>query len=165
MWNANWAIAVLLIANPLMAGGLELCVENPARLDESTVQAFRTELGGILTASGRAYTFTACRPGIPTITMREQPPDEETSALGGTRIRNGRLVPEIDLFVGSVAQLVGTRLPAVLGRCLARVATHELGHWLNQDGRHAERGVMMGRLSAAHLLAPDNGFFRLPPGD
>jgi hypothetical protein len=165
MWKAGLALILVVVANPLKAATLDLFVQNSARVDESTLQAFRAELGTIMAASGRPAVFTVWRPGIVTITLRREPPDEETSALGGTRIRNGRLVPEIELFVGPTAQMVGTRLPAVLGRALARVATHELGHWLSVGTRHAERGVMMERLSAARLMAPDRGFFRLPPGD
>jgi hypothetical protein len=165
MRKAGLAILLVVIANPLTAGSLELCVENPARLDPSTLRAFRTELGGILAASGYPFAFTDCRPGIVTVTLRSVPPGEELSALGATRYRNGRLVPEIALFVAPVADMIGTRLPGVLGRALARVATHELGHWLSQDGGHAERGFMRERLSAAHLMAPDRGFFHLPPPD
>ncbi|MFN0166883.1 MAG: hypothetical protein ACKV22_10675 [Bryobacteraceae bacterium] len=159
------AVILAMVANPLIAGNLDLFLQNSARLDESTIEAFRAELGTILAASGRPAVFTIWRPGIVTIILRREPPEAETSALGGTRIRNGRLVPEIELFVAPTAQMVGTRLPAVLGRALARVATHELGHWLSEGSRHSPHGVMMERLSAAHLMAPDRGFFRLPPGD
>jgi hypothetical protein len=154
-----------IIANQLTAGTLELCVENPARLDEFTLRAFQTELGNILDLSGRPATFTPCRPGVVTITLRRQPPDEESSALGRTRHVNGRLVPDIELFAAPTVQIVGTVLPGVLGRAMARVATHELGHWLSQGSGHSTRGFMMERLSAAHLMASDRGLFRLPPGD
>ena len=160
MWR--WVV-VLAIANPLVAGDLYLCVENPARLDEYTLSAFRTELGAILSASGRPAGFTACGPGVVRITIRQYPPREEPSALGATRYKDGRLLPEIELFAGPVSQMIGIDLAAVLGRALARVATHELGHWLTQDGGHTRRGVMMAWLSAGHLLAADRSFFLLPP--
>jgi hypothetical protein len=165
MWRASLAIATIVIANPLMAGALELCVQNPSRLDEYTLRSFRSELTVILTASGRPPEFVACRPGLTKLIVREQPPEEETSALGRTRVENGQFVPEIEIFVAPVAAILGTRLPAVLGRALARVATHELGHLLRQDARHSPRGVMTERLGAAHLMAPDHGYFRLPSGN
>ena len=155
----------LAIANQLTASGLELCVENPARLDEFTVRAFQTELRNILALSGRSAGFTQCRPGVVTISMRRLPPDEETSALGRTRQINGRPVPDIELFAAPTVQIVGTGLPGVVGRAMARVATHELGHWLSQGSGHSAHGVMMEGLSAAQLMARDRGFFRLPPGD
>jgi hypothetical protein len=163
MGTASLAVLALTIANTLMAGALELCVENPARLDESIVQVFKTELGAILAVSNRAVTFADCRPGVITIALRTHPPEEERSALGGIRHKDKRLLPQIDLFTGPVAQILGTNLPVVLGRALARVTTHELGHWISQSFGHASCGVMMERLTAAHLMASDRTFFRLPP--
>lgn len=163
MWAARLAIVAVMISNQLIASGLDLCVENPDGLDRMTLQSFRTELGAILAASGRPANFTACLPVIVTITLRDDPPEEEPTALGATRVRNGRLVPEIELYVSPIAQIVATRLPGVLGRALARVATHELGHLLSQGSAHTRHGVMMERLSAAHLMAADRSFFRLPP--
>jgi hypothetical protein len=165
MRRASFVAAMAFIAQPLMAGSLDLCIENPARVDGATLESFQAELRAILTASGRTASFAPCRPGILTITLRRQPPDDEPSALGGTRYRDGRLVPEIELFVAPIAQIIWTRLPGVLGRALARVATHELGHSLFNRTGHAVSGVMMERLGAAHLMAADRGFFRLPPGD
>lgn len=164
MRQAGFLFFVFTITNPFVVSGLEICVENPARLDPPTVQAFRTELSAILAASGRDAAVIPCRPGIMTITLRPEPPREESSALGGIRYRSGRLEPEIELFVSPTAQIVRSRLPGVLGRALARVATHEFGHWLNQSPAHAAHGVMMERLSAAHLTASNRAFFRLPPG-
>jgi hypothetical protein len=163
MQSAGLAIIVLAIGNQLIASGLDLCMQNQARLDPYTLRAFQAELGDILAVSGHATRLSDCGPGSVMVTLRDSPSGEEPTALGATRRKNGRLVPEIDLFVGPTAHMVGTRLPAVLGRALARVATHELGHFLTQGSTHAQRGVMMERLSAAHLLAPSRAFFRLPP--
>jgi hypothetical protein len=165
MWGAALVLFAITAAKPLIAQGLFLRIENPAKLDEHTLKAFRTELDTILTASGRRAALTPCSSTTVSVTLRTEPPAEEPSALGGIRRRDGRLVPEIELFVSPTAQIIGTRLPAVLGRALARVATHELGHWLSPDSPHAERGVMMERLSSAHLMASDNDFFRLPSGN
>ncbi len=165
MERKGLAVIFAVIANPLLAEDLSLFVQNSARLDECTLKVFRTELGAILAASGRPAEFSAWRPGSVTITLRQQPPDEESLALGRTYRSRGRLAPEIELFVNPTAQLIGTRLSGVLGRALARVATHELGHWLSQESGHATRGVMMERLSAAHLMASGAAFLRLPASD
>ena len=155
-------VLLIVAAIPLKGGSLELCLENPARVDADTLQAFRTELNRIMAASNRFAAHTACGPGVVTIVLRIDPPSEETSALGAIRVRGGRMVPEIELFVQPTAQIVGTRLAGVLGRALARVATHELGHWMSQSSAHADCGVMIAGLSGAHLRAADRGFFRLP---
>jgi hypothetical protein len=155
-------VLILAIPNLLTARDLELCVENVARLDETTLRVVRSELSAILSASDLAASFADCRPGVVTIALHRQPSAEEPTALGRTLQRGGRLLPEIDIFVSPVSQLLGTNLPGVVGRALARVATHELGHLLAQEAGHMERGVMMERLSAAHLMARDRSFFRLP---
>lgn len=165
MWGKGvWALG-LLACNGLMAGGLDLCLENPARVDDLTVQSFRTELHRIVEASGRSAAFVPCGPGAVRIVLRRDPPDQETSALAAIRQRDGRLLPEIEVFVGPTSQLIGVRLCGVLGRALARVTSHELGHYLNRSARHAAHGAMMERLSAAHLMAADRAFFLLPPAE
>jgi hypothetical protein len=152
-------------ANLLMASDLGLCVANPARLDDSTVGVFQKELGAILVASGRPAVFKPCQPGLVRITLRRRPPAEEPAALGATRYKDGRLIPEIEIFITPTTHMIDTSLPSLLGLAMARVATHELGHWLSQSQRHSPRGIMMARLSAAYLIAPDCGYFRLPPGE
>lgn len=158
-----WIIAIIaLMVQPVAGETLALCVANPARLDSSTLEVFRKELSRVLASSASSATFTDCHPGAVSITFRAEPIEGEGSALGATRRRNGHLVGEIEIFVDPTAQLLRTRLPAPLGRALARVATHELGHWLGQVSEHSSQGIMMERLSAAHLLAPDRGTLRLP---
>jgi hypothetical protein len=165
MWAKGLLALGLLAGNSLIAGGLELCIENPARLDEFTVQAFRGEIQRIAQLSNRPIAFAGCRSGHVRIVLRNEPPDEETSALGAIRQQDGRLLPEIELFVSSTSRLINTRLSGILGRALARVATHELGHLLTRRATHRDNGVMMERLSAAHLMASDRNFFSLPPGE
>ena len=155
-------LLLLVMANLLTASDLRLCLENTARIDETTYRATRSELAAILAVSGVAASFADCGPGVVSIALQREPSAEEPAALGRTLRRGGRLLPQIDIFVGPVSQLLGTNLPGLLGRALARVATHELGHWISQGARHTDRGVMMERLSAAHLMARDRSFFRLP---
>lgn len=154
---------ILLLAIPLQAAELELCLVNSAQLDDSVLQSFRKELGAILSDSGRSPAFPTCRTGMLTITFRLSPPAEEPAALAGIKQSNNRLLPEIDVFTGAVAQILSTNLPSIFGRALARVAVHELGHWFSQESDHSGHGVMMERLSAAHLMAPKRDFFRLKP--
>jgi hypothetical protein len=165
MWAAALVTIALAAANQSMASGLDLCLENRARLDDDTVRAFRTELERIVAASDRPAAFVPCGSGTITITFRNDPPGEEPTALGSIRQVDGRLIQQIELYVQPTAAVIGTRLPAVLGRALARVGTHELGHWLSQASGHAQSGIMMESLSAAHLMVPDRGRFRLPPGN
>lgn len=165
MWRLDLAFILAVIANPLMAQELELSVANRAKLDDCTLDVFRTELSAILSASGRPAVFSPEARSVLRITVRQEAPEEEAMALGRIQRIDGRLVPEVELFVAPTAQLIGTRLAGILGRALARVAAHELGHWLTQESGHAKNGLMMERLSAAHLIAPSRRFFLLPVTD
>ena len=157
------AALAMALSNPMMNRELDVCLDNQARLDEMTIQAFRTELMAILSASDRYAEVAPCREGSVRISLRSKPPAEETAALGAARRKEGRIVPELDLFVDAIAQVVDTRLPGVLGRAMARVATHEIAHYLYQAGVHTDGGLLMERLGPGHLLAADRSFFRLAP--
>jgi len=157
------AALALSLSNPLMDRDLDVCLDNQARLDEMTLRAFRTELAAILSASDRCAEVVPCRERSVRIALRSKPPAEETAALGAARRKDGSILPELELFVDPIAHLVDTRLPGVLGRAMARVATHEIAHYLYQVGVHTDGGLMMERLGAGHLLAADRSLFRLAP--
>ena len=68
--------------------------------------------------------------------------------------RDGRIAPELRVFMGPIARLVGTRLPYLLGVAMARVAAHELGHYLRQDDSHdRDGGIMSAGLTGPKLIA------------
>lgn len=154
----------LAIHSPLIGENLSVCTENPARVDRTTVQVFRNELKAILAVSDHGIEFESCREGAIRITLRDNPPAGET-ALGAARRQGARVLPDLEIYVGGIARLVETRLPGMLGRAMARVATHEISHYLYQTQDHEGEGFMRERLGAAHLIAGSNSFFRLsPPG-
>lgn len=153
------------LSNPLLANGLSVCIENPARIDKQTLEAFQREVERIAAGSGRSVVFTDCSPVAVTVTVRDEGPPEEPVALGRTRIQDGRVTPDIEVFAAPVARMIGTRLPSVLGRAMARVAAHEFGHLWSQSKGHTSHGLMRERISPAILLAPRADLFRLPSGD
>lgn len=159
----GFAALVMALAVPGLAGELSVCLDNQARLDETVVQVFRSELAAILEVSGRVVRFDSCGQGDVRMILRARGSAEEPAALGAARRGGGRILPEIELYVDPVARLVETRLPGVLGRALARVAMHELAHYLQQSGEHLAEGYMMERLGPAHLIAADRRLFRLAP--
>jgi hypothetical protein len=158
-------IAALVGALPgaLAAGAAPTCILNPARVDPMTLQVFREELAGILAASGMTAEFGACEAGSVRITLRGAPPETETAALGAARFKDGKVLPELEIYVDGIARLLDTRLAGVLGRAMARVAAHEMAHYLRQQGGHEAEGALRERLSVAHLLAADRRYFRLTP--
>jgi len=152
-----------VLASPLMAKGLDLCIENPARLDEVTLRIVREELEAVFASAGRPVRFLPCQRAHVTITLRREAAAEDGSALGRAPWKDGRVAPGIEVFAGPVSALVGSRLPAVLGRALGRVAAHELGHWIGPGDGHSGAGLMSERLTAAHLMAPRRERFLYGP--
>jgi hypothetical protein len=129
-----------------------------------TKAELRRELGKIAARSGIEARFRACDgTAAVRIHLLDEPPAEEATALGAAPRRHGQIGPDLRVFVAPIAQLVGTRLPYLLGLAMARVAAHELGHFLRQDEHHAhEPGLMTERLSGYQLIAAHD--FRIPVG-
>jgi len=98
------------------------------------VRALRTELERIVTASDRPASFLPCGPGTITITLRNDPPADEPSALGAIRQLDGRLIPQIELYIRPTASIIRTCLPAVLHPGARR---HARTRALAESGRSA----------------------------
>lgn len=161
MWMQRLFSIAVLVLPAAWASDLTFCIQNPSALDRMTVESFRRELSSTLSQSQIRATFDDCGPSSLRIALAGAPPVEERSALARTLVRNGRVEPAVDLFVDAIAQLIDCRLPAVLGRAMARVALHEVGHYLNQGEEHDRAGLMMPYYSPAHLMAADSRMFRL----
>lgn len=157
---------MLAALSPASALDLRLCPDRLAGFDRFTEQAFVEELGRILTVSGKTLRVLPCESPSPEalrLRVKARPQAEQPAdALGAARInQQGRILPECAVYVSPVAQLVGTRLPAVLGKSLARVAAHELGHYLHQREQHDHDGLMTESFTAPLLLAASPGHFRI----
>lgn len=147
---------------PLHAQELSVCVDAYTRLDGDTVRVFEEELQGIARKSGLSLRFLQNQSHCPEIRIRIQAQGQkEVSALGATRVLNGRIQPELEIYVTPVATLIRSSLPVLLGRAMARVAAHEIGHYLLQESDHSD-GLMSESFTAAHLLVKDHRSFRIP---
>jgi hypothetical protein len=161
------AARVLLLAsvagNLLQANVLQVCFLNTASLDPDTLNQFEKELSGIASSSGVSLSIRQCMPGPAAdirITIQSQS-DVEPSALGAAKVLGGRVLPEIEIYTGPIKTLLTARLPVLVGRAMARVAAHELGHFLSQSVDHSD-GVMSEAYSAPRLMAADKRSFRIP---
>ncbi len=151
-------------ATPLMALDLSICKGKPRAIDPVTETEFQRELTRIASRSGIEATFRPCseRSAV-RLHITENGSAEEPSALGAAVRKGGRIEPDITIFAGPIAHLVGTRLPYLHGVAMARIAAHELGHYLRQDSSHdRDGGIMSERLSGPKLIASHN--FRIALG-
>ncbi len=131
-----------------------MCAAAGERLDPMTEAQFRARLPEILPMPVRLLPCAQADRVAVRITVFERPLPDEPMALGAARFEGRRITGEVKLFQGPIANLIGSRLPAVLARAMARVAAHELRHWREQDhGHRGQPGWLAASVGAAHLLA------------
>jgi hypothetical protein len=148
-------LLLLIVAlNPLW--GLDLAICSP--VDAATQSEFRKELTRIATRSGIETRFRECAAsGVVRLQFVETGSADEPTALGAAARRHGQIAPDLQIFIGPTARLIGTRMPYLLGVAMARVAAHELGHYLRQDDTHdRDGGLMSAVLTGAKLIAAHN---------
>ena len=164
----NHLLILMVTASPLLGLDLAVCPGRPGALDSMTDSAFRQEIGRVAARSGVEIRFLSCanqEPSLIRLRVDEAGPDEAPDALGAAVRRDGRITPELRVFVGPIARLVGTRLPYLLGLAMARVAAHELGHYLRQDDSHDHDGeIMSAVLTGPKLIAAHDFRIKLAPG-
>lgn len=82
-------------------------------------------------------------------------------ALGVARLENGEVSPDLAVFPDVVAaRLASLSSSAALGRALARVASHEIIHYLDQSPGHHSHGLMREVFSSDELASDDPTPFR-----
>jgi hypothetical protein len=147
---------------PLFSQDLTVCLENQANLDADTIKVFGEELESIARLSGTSLRLLKHPSVCGDIRLSIQSlAREEISALGAARVKDGRILPEIEIYATSVSTLIRSTLPALVGRGMARVAAHEIGHYLLQT-TDPSKGLMTEYYAAAQLLVKDHPSFRIP---
>jgi hypothetical protein len=122
------------------------------RAFEAEIQKLAPELA---LASG-----TCAGPAI-SLVISAHAPARYANALGLARRDGRRIFPELHIYQEAVRRLIGHRASvAQLGRALARVAAHELGHYLLQEAHHEEKGLMRASFEAAQLFSEDSAPFQ-----
>lgn len=138
---------------------LAVCVGNATAVDRTLAQEWEGELRRILATSGRVLRLAVCDEdgAVQVYFMRFHP--REASALGAARTRRESVLPLLEVYSEPVAALIGTRLPGLLGKAMARVTAHELTHYVRQETEHAEAGGFSGQYTAGLLLAARPEYF------
>jgi hypothetical protein len=146
---------------PLPAEPQTLCISNESRLDADTALEFTRELTAIARGSGIDLRIVSCTADavLFRVSVRRRSAID-ASALGAARTTGSRVVPEFELYVDRIAELLPARLPKLMGRAMARVTAHELGHYFMQSRDHG-RDSMTEFFTAARLMVNDPEF-RIP---
>jgi len=97
--------------------------------------------------------FSCQAPNPVIVTFREAPPQgRPADALGATRVLNGRILPDIEIYRLSVRQMLRDPGDLAEGRALATVTAHELHHYLWQQPLHEPSGLRSELLTAQNLI-------------
>ncbi len=151
---------ILSHASFLAARELPVCVDNQAGVDPWTVRVMKEELAAILSHSGFDPRFVPCPEGI-RLALSQSPPPGSEGALGAARRDGSAILPQMAVYAQPVARLIGTTLPAFLGKAMARVATHEIGHYLRQSADHSAEGPMTEYFAGPKLIAARSRDFQI----
>jgi hypothetical protein len=152
----------ILAGIPLFAGPVTLCFENPAKLDADTIRQFQRELAVISRASAIELRVAPCGSGDSDLRITlERVSAVEATALGAAKTVRGRVIAEFEVYSERIAAMLPARLPNLMGRAMARVAAHELGHFFLQTSEHGS-GVMTEVFTPARLLVNDHRSFLIP---
>ena len=142
---------ILALAATPFCSGVEICVEDRAKLSLPAFAALRTELSLTVPDARIARTSRRCSFRLE---IRPESMPGRPDVLGRTPLAGGRILPRAEVFVPSIVNLLGGGLHSheMLGRAIARVAAHEIGHYLSRSGNHQESGLMQPQFTASQLV-------------
>jgi hypothetical protein len=149
---------LIMSAVALQAAELRVCVEDHADIGAPARAGLVKELRALLPRLDLTVKGGGCgaRAGFDVLlTVRDEKAGIPADALGLAHLRQGVILPEVEVFVEPVMQLTRVTDKETLGRALARVAAHELLHYRYQSDQHQAHGLMAARLSAAELLTEE----------
>ena len=161
-------LAILLAVPGMLGAPWEVCVDDGASLLKAPVRgAMLKEFQAILGGHTAKIEFGRCDSGGARVTLKikPEPPPALKGVLGLAYREGNRIAPDLQVFYGPLIRYLGKPNNALaVGRALARVAAHEVGHFLDQRAHHCPLGLMRSGLPAYELSAKDRWPFRLVPG-
>jgi len=160
--RARWVTAFFALAGIGMAGEFAVCVEDRTGLPGSSMAAFRGEFAKLAPAAEMREDACLNARGTIQLLIRFHPPSSHPGALGLAHMAGMRILPRLEIYLSPVLRIVHGRLSAdLVGRALARVAAHEIGHYVLQEPEHHASGLMRESFADWQLAGEDSGPFRL----
>ena len=157
----------LLMAPMAFGGSWNVCVSDTSDLLTPPVRgAVTREFSSLMGGHGTGLAFDKCTKGGYRIhlSIKDEPSSGLEGVLGLARRNRDRIEPQLQVFYGSLVRYLGEPNNAeAIGRAVARVAAHEVAHFLQQQPHHCQRGLLQSMLSAYELLAADPTPFHFDP--
>jgi len=160
------ALLAFATCNSLRARELRVCWADQTGMSQVTFESFVQELAILLEDTGLQVRWEACavppEPNTVRLSVLPSPRATHKSALGVAYVSDSEVLPVIELYLKRLSEYLGwRRSPYVIGRALARVAAHELAHYVLQDPGHESDGLLRPRFPEWMLADPDPAPFRM----
>jgi hypothetical protein len=142
----------------------EVCLDDQAGLNAPTMGSFYREFQGLVGPRGVKIETEACRTDSIRVSLQRSASGHPSDVLGGAFLTGERITPQLNVFYDRVVELIPeSACWNVVGRALARVAAHEVAHFIGQDPQHADAGLLRARFSGGQLAGEDSYPFRWIP--
>ena len=161
-------LAVLLwapLAGEALAQTRQVCLDDQAGLNAPTIGSFHREFQFLVGARGIRLEDEGCAADAIRISVHRNANGHPSDALGAAPIADSGIGPRLEIYFDRIVALMPeTQCWNVVGRALARVAAHEVAHYIDQDESHSEAGLLQAKFSGTQLAGEDSYPFRwIPP--
>ena len=137
-----------------------VCFYNFADVNQPTLASMYIEFSGLLHHRSVSFERGPCAAAserVIHVLLRKAGPATERDALGRAALESGSIMAVLEVYVEPVVGLIGQiRSSRRIGRALARVAAHEVRHFIRQDPGHYHYGLMREGFSGHELFEDDS---------
>jgi hypothetical protein len=157
-------LPLVLLVGLAQARSRQVCFDDRAGLNTPALGSFYQEFQLLVGTRGIELTESGCEPDAIRLSLYKRAEDHDADVLGAARVEGKRIAPRLEVYVDPVmAMMPESHCWNVVGRALARVAAHEVAHYIDQDQRHSEMGLLRAQFSGAQLASDDSYPFRWIP--
>jgi hypothetical protein len=159
-------LPLALLAGLGQAQNRQVCLDDQAALKKPALGSFYREFQSLVGPRGVELAESGCQPDAIRLSLYERGDGREADVLGAARVEGSRIAPTLEIYLDRVVALLPeSNCWNTVGRALARVAAHEVAHFLDQDQRHAESGLLRSRFTGMQLASDDSYPFRWIPAE
>jgi hypothetical protein len=146
----------------------QVCLDDHVGLNAPARASFNKEFALLLASRGLKFDWSDCNEGsggIIQLTVTSDAPQPLSDVLGRAYSAGNSIAPRLEVFLDPVMDLMkDVHCWSIIGRALARVAAHEMGHFADQKAIHRERGLMKAGFTGTELSSSDSSLFYWRPG-
>jgi hypothetical protein len=155
------AVLSSLVGSLAQAETRQVCFDDRVGLNAPAVGSFYREFQVLAGPRGLHITDSGCKPGSIQLSLYRRSEGHTPDVLGAAYQQGSKVAPRLEIYLDPVLDLMpDSRCWNVAGRALARVAAHEVAHFIEQEQRHTEVGLLQARFSGAELASDDSYPFR-----